>query len=359
MDFSNSTNTVSGTKKATYMYEPLELHWLILGGIAMSALLLTNLGGNFLTMLSFCLDKKLRIVSNMYIINLAVNDILVGVVSIPLYGTSSLLNHYWPFGYPMCKFYIMVDFIACAGSSTSIMLISYDRYLLVTEGINYSVKQTKRKAGIKIGITWAVILPIYGTFTLFYDTFRGYSIAVAGDCNEEFANDEIFNIFLSTFEFLIPLIFITFLNFRVYHNIHKRTKAKVGPMEKTKEISTISGSGSMQPKEENASHVRLLKRDRRAARSLAALVIIYFVCWAPYTIFTVLISLNDQYWNEDDYFMPYESVIWLLWLNSSLNPIMYALTVPAFKRSYKRILCKLWRGKGYNARRDSVGESVC
>jgi histamine receptor H3 len=355
MNISNSTNATTATQTAET--EPVELYWLIIGGITISFMLLTNLGGNFLTILTFCLDKKLQIISNMYIINLAVNDLLIGTVSVPLYGTYTFLNFHWPFGYPMCKFYTMVDYVACAGSSVAVMLISLDRYLLVTEGINYSVSQTKRKAGIKIAMTWLIILPPYTTFTLFYDMIKGYSIVPAGTCEEEFSNDEIFNIFLSAFEFLIPLFFISFLNLKVYYNIHKRTRAKVMPIEKQTEVSMIS-SGSSEPRAEKLGHhARLLKRDRRAARSLATLIIIYFICWAPYTIFTVLISFNDQNWNEDDYFIPYEAVIWMLWLNSSLNPILYALTVPAFQQAYKKILCRCWQRLGHNARGDSNGES--
>ena len=77
-----------------------------------------------------------------------------------------------------------------------------------------------------------------------------------------------------------------------------------------------------------------LRRDKKAARSLAILVFVYFVCWTPYTITTIIISFCEDCISED----LYEAFNWLLWVNSSLNPLLYAATSERFRENFKRLL---------------------
>lgn len=78
-----------------------------------------------------------------------------------------------------------------------------------------------------------------------------------------------------------------------------------------------------------------MKRYRKAARSLGVLVIAFSICWLPYTVSTVTLSICDTCISED----LYEAFSWLLWLNSSINPLLYAAMNPRFRNHYKRLLC--------------------
>ncbi|TNN42173.1 Histamine H3 receptor [Liparis tanakae] len=79
-----------------------------------------------------------------------------------------------------------------------------------------------------------------------------------------------------------------------------------------------------------------LSRDKQIAKSLAIIVCIFGVCWAPYTLLMIIRAACGgrcvaNYW--------YEISFWLLWLNSAINPFLYPLCHSSFRRAFAKILC--------------------
>ncbi|OCT60217.1 histamine H3 receptor [Xenopus laevis] len=79
-----------------------------------------------------------------------------------------------------------------------------------------------------------------------------------------------------------------------------------------------------------------LSRDKKVAKSLAVIVCVFGLCWAPYTLLMIIRAACrghcvPNYW--------YEASFWLLWVNSAVNPILYPLCHNSFKRAFKKILC--------------------
>lgn len=79
-----------------------------------------------------------------------------------------------------------------------------------------------------------------------------------------------------------------------------------------------------------------LSRDKKIAKSLAIIVCIFGVCWAPYTLLMIIRAACsgacvDNHW--------YEITFWLLWLNSAINPFLYPLCHSSFRRAFSKILC--------------------
>ncbi|XP_042273106.1 histamine H3 receptor [Thunnus maccoyii] len=79
-----------------------------------------------------------------------------------------------------------------------------------------------------------------------------------------------------------------------------------------------------------------LSRDKKIAKSLAIIVCIFGICWAPYTLLMIIRAACSgkcvaNYW--------YEMTFWLLWLNSAINPFLYPLCHSSFRRAFSKILC--------------------
>jgi len=82
--------------------------------------------------------------------------------------------------------------------------------------------------------------------------------------------------------------------------------------------------------------VSRLSRDKKIAKSLAIIVCIFGICWAPYTLLMIIRAACSgecvaNYW--------YEITFWLLWLNSAINPFLYPLCHNSFRRAFSKILC--------------------
>ncbi|XP_028596080.2 histamine H3 receptor-like [Podarcis muralis] len=84
-----------------------------------------------------------------------------------------------------------------------------------------------------------------------------------------------------------------------------------------------------------ASRFRL-SRDKKVAKSLAIIVCIFALCWAPYTL---LMIIRAACHGKCIPHALYEASFWLLWLNSAINPILYPLCHMSFRKAFFKLLC--------------------
>ncbi|XP_039414173.1 histamine H3 receptor-like [Corvus cornix cornix] len=79
-----------------------------------------------------------------------------------------------------------------------------------------------------------------------------------------------------------------------------------------------------------------LSRDRRVAKSLAVIVCVFGLCWAPYTL---LMIIRAACHGHCVHYSLYEISFWLLWVNSAINPILYPLCHMSFRKAFIKLLC--------------------
>ncbi|XP_028587882.2 histamine H3 receptor [Podarcis muralis] len=100
--------------------------------------------------------------------------------------------------------------------------------------------------------------------------------------------------------------------------------------------STLSLEKRMKVASQNMSQRFRLTRDKKVAKSLAVIVGIFGLCWAPYTLLMIIRAACHghcvpEYW--------YETSFWLLWVNSAINPVLYPLCHHSFRRAFVKLLC--------------------
>lgn len=105
---------------------------------------------------------------------------------------------------------------------------------------------------------------------------------------------------------------------------------------KTPTASTPSLEKKMKLMSQNIAHRFRLSRDRKVAKSLAVIVCIFGLCWAPYTLLMIIRAACQDHCVPDYW---YEVSFWLLWVNSAVNPILYPLCHYSFKRAFRKLLC--------------------
>jgi len=88
---------------------------------------------------------------------------------------------------------------------------------------------------------------------------------------------------------------------------------------------------------------RRLRRDKRAATSLLILVLVFMIFLLPYVVVVVVGSIFSLDILTDTNGQVYSAAFWLLWLNSTVNPILYPFIQPKFRDAYRKIFLRLTR----------------
>ncbi|NWI63021.1 HRH3 protein, partial [Todus mexicanus] len=79
-----------------------------------------------------------------------------------------------------------------------------------------------------------------------------------------------------------------------------------------------------------------LSRDKRVAKSLAIIVCVFGLCWAPYTLLMIIRAACHGHCVQ---YSLYEASFWLLWVNSAINPVLYPLCHMSFRKAFIKLLC--------------------
>ncbi|KAI8423118.1 hypothetical protein MSG28_014200 [Choristoneura fumiferana] len=109
--------------------------------------------GNILVCVAVCLVRKLRRPSNYLIVSLAVSDLCVAIMVMPVAMVYDILGT-WPFGPVVCDFWVSSDVLSCAASILNLCMISVDRYYAITKPLEYGVKRTPKRMLFCVFIVW-------------------------------------------------------------------------------------------------------------------------------------------------------------------------------------------------------------
>jgi muscarinic acetylcholine receptor M3 len=135
-------------------------------------LALLTIGGNVLVMLSFKVDKQLRTITNYFLLSLAVADLIIGLISMPLF-TLFILYGYWPLGPIICDSWLAVDYLMSNASVLNLLIISFDRYLSITRPLTYRTRRTTRRALCMIAAAWLISLVLWPPWIFAWPAIEG------------------------------------------------------------------------------------------------------------------------------------------------------------------------------------------
>jgi neuropeptide Y receptor len=182
-----------------------------------SIIILLSVCGNSIVCYIVFSSKRMRTVMNFFIVSLALSDILMAVICIPLTFVANLVINSWPFGDTLCPVVTFLQVVTVFMSSFTLVAISLDRYSAIVHPLR--PKMTKRQAFIVISIIWAlsVFIPLPTAITsevhqYINDTSAPYF------CEEVWENimmQSIYNAIILVFQYFIPLMILIFTYGRI------------------------------------------------------------------------------------------------------------------------------------------------
>ena len=87
------------------------------------------------------------------------------------------------------------------------------------------------------------------------------------------------------------------------------------------------------------------RQERKAAKTLSAILLAFILTWTPYNVLTLVKALTRC--KDDDCFSTelWNFSYYLCYINSTINPVCYALCNASFRRTYVRILTCKWHSR--------------
>lgn len=111
-----ATETALNGTDATAVVDWLLTLTLVVKTCLMGLIIAASIFGNLLVIISVARFRKLRIITNYFVVSLAMADILVALVAMG-FNASVIIFGKWMFGFAMCKFFTSFDFPLSLGYS--------------------------------------------------------------------------------------------------------------------------------------------------------------------------------------------------------------------------------------------------
>ncbi|XP_056289216.1 5-hydroxytryptamine receptor 4 isoform X2 [Pseudoliparis swirei] len=334
--------------------------------IFLSIIIVMTVFGNLLVMVALCKDRHLRKKkTNYFIVSLAFADLLVALLVMP-FAAIELTTGEWRYGEIFCLVRTSLDVLLTTASILHLCCIALDRYYAICcQPLVYRNKMTPVRVAVMLSGCW--LIPIFISFLPIMQSWNAIGIediieernALAGGSNDTscvFLVNRPYALICSTVAFYVPLALMVLAYQRIYvtamthvRQIETLQRAGSAPVTGTSPVPTVRSSTSSDPSE----HSRLgtttgsppseqaplansrMRIETKAAKTLAVIMGCFCLCWAPFFITNVV----DPFIHYSVPWQLWTAWLWLGYINSGLNPFLYAFLNRAFRRAFLVILC--------------------
>lgn len=330
--------------------------------VVLSLLTLLTALINAAVIAAICTTKKLHLPANYLICSLAVTDLLVALLVMPvsiLYITTEM----WTLGQVVCELWLSVDMTCCTCSILHLCVIALDRYWAITKAIEYARKRSARRAAVMVGVVWVISVfismpPLFWRQRPSRGSFK--------QCIIE--HDHLgYTIYSTVGAFYIPMMIILILYHRIY-NAAKTLYQKRGssrhlsgrslgsqnsvdhcrvshtfcvsdlsnsdPTLPTDKLNTAARVPSFETDGQDEKNQICTLRERKAARILGLILGAFIICWLPFFLKEVLVGLRVVQPSP----LVSDMLTWLGYINSLINPLLYTSFNDDFKLAFKKLL---------------------
>ena len=287
---------------------------IITSAVVYVLLALLVIFGNILVIVAFKFNPRLQTTNNTFLVGLAVSDLLVGLISIPLWIYFSTCQQYSTCvnSTKLLMFYSTVDIFTGCASVLQLTSISIERYLAITRPINHRSYSMWVYYSM-IAAAWGFAFIMAGLYPVqLHKWQKPYSIILVTTC------------------FAIPTLVILTVYAIIFKTARGTARARIYPAEVTK---------------------RPVQNETKIAATIALITGLFVIAWLPFFVVNMLAQ----------FCLPclpaYPSILrlvrfvkWMHYSNSMVNPLVYVYRNEDMRKTFKRLLlsCVCCRCNRYN-----------
>ncbi|XP_064450818.1 leucine-rich repeat-containing protein 20 isoform X2 [Mirounga angustirostris] len=296
--------------------------------VAYALIFLLCMVGNALVCFTVLKNRHMRTVTNMFILNLAVSDLLVGIFCMPTTLVDNLITG-WPFDNATCKMSGLVQGMSVSASVFTLVAIAVERFRCIVHPLRE--KLTLREALVTIAVIWALALlimcPSAVTLTVTREEHhfmvdarnRSYPLYSCWEAWPEKGMRRVYTTVLFSHVYLAPLALIVLLYARIARKLCK-------------------ASGPARPGGDAAREGRRGARRRaRVVHMLVMVALVFTLSWLPLWALLLLTDYGQLSEPQLQLVTVYAFPLahWLAFFNSSANPVIYGYFNENFRRGFQ------------------------
>uniref|UniRef100_A0A915EGW2 G-protein coupled receptors family 1 profile domain-containing protein n=1 Tax=Ditylenchus dipsaci TaxID=166011 RepID=A0A915EGW2_9BILA len=358
--------------------------------------------GNSVVVVVILQQRSMRSVTNLYLLNLALSDLLLSVVCMPPTLVSSLV-YCWVFGDLLCKLLAYLQPVVVTASAYTLAAIAAERYYAICKPLHSRVWHTRSHAMAVIAFVWLISI-IINFLMLFLYELRTYN-KNGLNCSPKYNPPVhfIYQIYMTVMLLIIPLVIMSVLYSKVIRSLKTGIRMDIAAIgvdnnnDEKRSDENRSSNGASTDRSNGISHANGMSHKRtrwmslkgdsssvddfsarknatlveqslrsthsertalvkqRLIRMLIVIVIIFFCCWTPSYIWWLLLNAQDSFgstfnvWNSE--LNTFITV--LTYLSSCTNPITYCFLNSKFRNAlFLSFGCKSFSSKfGSGSRR--------
>eukprot|EP00063_Salmo_salar_P085398 XP_014060233.1 PREDICTED: trace amine-associated receptor 1-like [Salmo salar] len=222
----------------------------------------------------------------------------------------------WYFGDLLCKIYTSTDIMLSNISILNLCFISFDRYYAVCRPLLYRTKITVHFVLIMMLVIWTgSAIVVFGIVFLELSTwgvedFYYKNVACEGQCIL-FQNKASSTVSL-VLSFYIPGVGMLSIYLKIFQIAQRQARS----------IQLTTNQNSVG------------KSQRKATKTLAIIMGVFLSFWTPFFV----INCIDPFISYSTPPVLFETLIWIGYLNSTINPMVYAFFYSWFRRAFRIII---------------------
>ena len=271
--------------------------------------------GNVLVCIAVFKKAHLRTIPNMFIMNLAVSDILMAIVCMPI-SLHVLISGKWPFSSSVCD---MHGFIFTFGivSQVNMSVIAVNRYFALCRPFQCKAIFTKINVLSMIAILWilpsvASVPPLVGWG--YYAFHPGKAL-----CSYPFHVNLIYAMTIRILFIAFPMGLIVFSYMRCILAIKSSNRQMT-------EMSDDPGSVGQESRK---------AREVRATWTMLFSTLGFSMCWLPVSVISSIETFGAGGNLPRQVFILYS---FLIFLSSTINPFIYCLSNRDFRKAFREVI---------------------
>ncbi|XP_033875082.1 probable G-protein coupled receptor 63 [Acipenser ruthenus] len=301
-------------------------------------ILLVSFLGNVVVCLMVYQRAAMRSAINILLASLAFADMMLAVLNMPFALVSVITNH-WIFGDVFCKVSAMFFWLFVIEGVAILLIISIDRFLIIVQKQD---RLNPYKAKVLIGISWAfsfcfsfplavgkpdLQIPSRAPQCVFgYTTEPGYHTYV---------------VLIMVVFFFIPFMVMLYTFLGILNTV-RHNAIRIHSHPDSICLSQVSKLGLMSLQRPFQMNIDMSFKTR-AFTTILILFTVFTVCWAPFTIYSLISTFNSSFYYKANFFEISTWLLWLCYLKSALNPLIYYWRIKKFRDACLDLMPKYFK----------------